>query len=237
MLSYTYNKCPFIKAKIDYIDYIKQTMYANLFCYRIESFEREWMSTCYYIKTSIDQYIYEENISFLIDSNNDVEIEDYFSHIKMKDYYCDIIHIMKFDINNQSLYRVKRTPYMNKTHFFSNAKFLSIEYKHPDMKYSIELLLSNNWFLEGNEILSPSFVLRLLEYQSKEYIFDMNYKINIIDNNICIFELLSDEYILFTKTGYIVKKIDLILEDELSFEEDTDNDSSIFSVDGNVVME
>jgi hypothetical protein len=84
----------------------------------------------------------------------------------------------------------------------SSTRFLSIEYTHPDMKTPIILSIDKGHFVNNNEVLSPVFILRLLEYQSQSYVFDMNYTLKIMDNNINMFDLTYDKYVLLTTNSY-----------------------------------
>jgi hypothetical protein len=92
----------------------------------------------------------------------------------------------------------------------SQAKFLSIEYKHPEMTNSIELQLDKSWFYAGNVLFTPTFVLRALKYQSQSFFFDMDYTICIMDNDIQIIELNFDKHILLLETGYEVVENDVV---------------------------
>lgn len=85
--------------------------------------------------------------------------------------------------------------------------FLNIEYSHPNMDENIEISLTNDYYFENNEVLSSVFILRYLEYQDKPFIYDNNYKINILDNNINSITLNSDQYILLNKNNYIINEI------------------------------
>ena len=84
----------------------------------------------------------------------------------------------------------------------SRKHFLSIEYTHPDMKESVVIELDPAIYLVGNEILSSRFVLRCLQYQSDEYIFDNGYVLNIMDSKIRMETLKAGEYILIGNTEY-----------------------------------
>ena len=86
----------------------------------------------------------------------------------------------------------------------SPAKFLSIEYKHPDMKDSIELSFDKSWFIKGNELFMPTFVLRALKYQSQPFIFDARYTITIMDSDINMIEFGNNKHIELTNNGYKV---------------------------------
>jgi hypothetical protein len=84
----------------------------------------------------------------------------------------------------------------------SYVRFLSIEYTHPDIKDQIIFTLDKSHFLNNNEILSNAFVLKLLEYQSYDYVFDNYYKLKIMDNNINTFEISSNQHILLKENSY-----------------------------------
>ena len=92
----------------------------------------------------------------------------------------------------------------------SRAKFISIEYKHPEMTNSIEIVLDRAWFYSGNEIFTPTFVMRTLKYQSQYFIFDMNYQIIIMDNDLNIIKLDYETSLLFSECGYQIVKHDRI---------------------------
>ena len=108
----------------------------------------------------------------------------------------------------------------------SNSKFVFIEYKNPEMDNSIELRLDSSWFYVGNELFTPTFVLRLLNYQSNSFFFDMNYTISIMDKDINIIEFGSDNYIILTEDSYEVVENDkaLYYEDDEEYEEDEEDD-------------
>lgn len=90
----------------------------------------------------------------------------------------------------------------------SNVRFLSIEYTHPMMANPIVLQLPQNMYIVGSQILSSVFIVRLLEYTVGEnYCFDMNYKVNILDNNIQLFSLLSHQYIELFENDYKIMEV------------------------------
>jgi hypothetical protein len=84
-------------------------------------------------------------------------------------------------------------------------KFLTIEYHHPNMRTPISIELPKEYYLENNEILFDVFILRMLVYQSKNYVFDKNYTIQIFDENFNSVKLTSQSYILLNKDNYVVK--------------------------------
>jgi hypothetical protein len=85
------------------------------------------------------------------------------------------------------------------------SPFLTVEYSHPRMQKPILIEIDKGLFLENNHILSPLFIKRYLEYQSEPYYFDLDYKITIMDKNINLVDLCSNDYIEFNKKGYTIK--------------------------------
>jgi hypothetical protein len=89
----------------------------------------------------------------------------------------------------------------------SFARFLSVEYSHPEMTGTIVIEMDKGYWLEGNQLLSAAFVKRCLEYQNKPYYFDMNYTLKIMDDNINIFEMGSDSYVMVGRDDYKILKM------------------------------
>lgn len=110
----------------------------------------------------------------------------------------------------ESIYLVRKGPFGGSIVPSSWKKvtnpFLSVEYTHPEMSEAIELKMDAGFFREGNELFTPAFVLRMLEYQSSGYYFDEDYKIRVMDSNCNIIELDSDMYVVITEKGYEWKK-------------------------------
>lgn len=89
---------------------------------------------------------------------------------------------------------------------YSDVHFLSVNYKHPEMSESISLPIGKEWCVVGNDILDYTHVLRMLNYQSSNYVFNVDYVLEIIDSNIKIFELHSYEFIRIRENCYSVEK-------------------------------
>lgn len=84
----------------------------------------------------------------------------------------------------------------------STVRFLSIEYEDPLLKEKIPLTINANMFYEENEILSSAFIKRYLEYNPTNVAYNHNYKIHIMDNDINMILLKSNDYILLHKDKY-----------------------------------
>jgi hypothetical protein len=115
----------------------------------------------------------------------------------------------------------------------SNVRLLSIEYTYSDKTIPIELELENAWFYSGNELFTSTFVLRCLEYQSLNYLFDNDYVLKIMDADCTIFTLTSSDYLLLKKDGYEVKHIQDV-DNESEEESDTEDTITIDGIIENV---
>ena len=88
----------------------------------------------------------------------------------------------------------------------TKGSFLSVEYTHPNMKNKIVMNIPKDVMIQGNIIMSPLFIKRYLEYQYEYYIFDENYKVNIMDNNVNMLSLKYTDSILLSEKSYSVIK-------------------------------
>jgi hypothetical protein len=74
-------------------------------------------------------------------------------------------------------------------------RIMSINYFHPDMNDPIELKIPKEMLLVKNQLFSPAFVRRCLEYQNYRFAFDTRYSVEIIDANVNIFTLKHNQYL------------------------------------------
>lgn len=90
----------------------------------------------------------------------------------------------------------------------SSVRFIAIEYCHPKMNYQVSICLPKGMYLAGNEILSSVFVMRWLanNMAKNSYIFDMDYVLHIMDNNIKYAEITSREYCIITDDGWLIEE-------------------------------
>jgi hypothetical protein len=97
----------------------------------------------------------------------------------------------------------------------SSVRFIYVEYSHPDMNYVIELDLPDTMYFNKNEILSSSFVMRMLEKQTTQYIFDEKYKLTLLDNSMNSCVLNMHNYITLYSDRYTIeehKNMDKIID-------------------------
>ena len=89
----------------------------------------------------------------------------------------------------------------------SSYGLMSVTYSNPKMTEQIMLDIPKEMYLVGNQLFSPAFVYRALAYQNKRFVFDLNYTIHLIDNNINQFQLNSREYLTIDEADGLVSQI------------------------------
>lgn len=129
--------------------------------------------------------------------------------------------VIKGIYQDEVVYLVNRGPFLNTKKSIEPSSwkrvappFLSVEYIHPEMNESIELKINAGFFREGNELFTPAFVLRALEYQPSLYYFDEYYKVRLMDTFCNIIELDSNMYVVITENGYECKKEEIFTLEE-----------------------
>jgi len=121
--------------------------------------------------------------------------------------YCDAVIVAKSD----SKYRVLRCDDAVEKAIFpiksSNAKFLSVEYFSEEISEPLVFQIPKNMYMANNELFSPGFVRRVLEYQNDPFVFDLGYRLKIMDSEFNQFELDRTQYILLGESSYSIENI------------------------------
>lgn len=86
----------------------------------------------------------------------------------------------------------------------SKVEFMFVEYVHPKMGNTIEIVIPEGMWQTGNILFTPTFILRLLKHQTASYYFDLDYKINIMDHEVQNIILSSDRFILLEEKEYSI---------------------------------
>jgi len=219
-----YNFHPIITNFVDNVSYLIRFFMAMMIDQRIEPMDTNWVSTSILLKRDTSRfegepYTFVEKYDMMnMNILSDNDSYDSFFINGFKDA-CDCAKSIAY--NNKSIVESLITmkledQYVHYTFYKENdendpvvlplipckTKFLTVEYTHPRMAYSIFLELDKNVFYANNEILSPLFILRNLKYQPKAFVFDMNYKIKILDENIHSFVLTSNQHVFLHKASY-----------------------------------
>lgn len=196
-------------------------IYSKIYRYRIEPDEPFWInrSTIELSYPNIHTFTYKycEKYEYMNTDCNETPIQQFYTMLRIlsTDQFIQdntVInnnHIMQLYIlkhDDVYLYRIKLTDlHLHLDHrSISKMRFLSIVYSHPKMSQSIHMEIPKNMLLCKNEILSSGFVLRYLEYQSRPFVFDMNYTLDIIDGHVNQFNMKCHQYILLSENSYKV---------------------------------
>ena len=209
---------PLLDSMFQELTYQSKSIYSFLTLQQMEPREPIWLSTCWITRTSSDTYT--ENFGYFFTRTFSNDLMDYnregFAEyaINYLETLCrteehtsridPLIVIKTITPENTPFYIVKKAtkPLTNFVYKKNLNRFISIEYHHPDMTSTIELTLGSEWFIEGNELFTPTFVLRMLKYQSQSFLYDNSYKVRIMDSECNMFELDSSCYLLLTEDGY-----------------------------------
>lgn len=229
--NYLYNNVDFVKTNVDSIMRFFYDIKKKIVKHRVELFDDTWTGLTY-----IKNGVYEEN-NYVIPKYNNLsemsqltsnfngsykfakntlskEIPEYLVLLKSPHFWLS--RICNNNINDYDISLITTPKY-----------FLSIEYSHPCMEDKINIEIDPLFYLDQNELFSSIFVLRCLEYQQLPYVFDSDYKIHIMDNEIKMFDLGSNEYIKLNKSGYTIINKDTTRD--TAYTRDDSADKSIFN--------
>lgn len=218
--NYLYNNVDFVKTNVDSIMRFCYDIKRKLVKHHLELFDDTWTGLTY-----IKNGVYEEN-NYVIPKYNNLdddpsemsqltsnfngsykfakntlskEIPEYLVLLKSPDFWLS--RICNNNINDYDISLITTPKY-----------FLSIEYSHPCMEHKINIEIDPLLYLVQNELFSSIFVLRCLEYQPLPYVFDSDYKLHIMDNEIKMFDLTSNDYIKLNKSGYSIINKDSMID-------------------------
>lgn len=214
-----YDSDPKIKNIIDSVVYFIKYAYCTAYSQKIEPMKNNWICTSILMKRNSSfiggEYNYNETYEFM---NTDNILEP------LKEMSDNITSIVESSNNTvECMITMKNgEKYINHVFFNKNEpkmetelplvpskhRFISVKYTHPNMDESVFIDIDNEYYYANNEILSPLFIKRYLEYQPLIYDFDMDYELEIMDNDINSYKLSSKQYILLADSTYTIKNIE-----------------------------
>ena len=198
-----YNTDVYVKYSIDIANYVWRFLQTIVTNNRIEPFTAEWTSISKLYRNpcnSGDPFIFHECYYIECDRERDdiYAFSDFFLHLpEVVEEPHKIQCLMMRNTQNQYLVKAikadKNGLVISKHP--SSVKFLSIEYKQPKTNTTLPLSLDPGMYMEFNELFTPTFVRRLLEYQHNRHCssFDTDYTLTLMDNNINFIELSSND--------------------------------------------
>ena len=207
------------RTTINEIAYQTQVIYSFLTNQRMESRDPIWISTCWLSSGNFSEdngHFFTRAFSndlFDLEKGNYGEyaisyIQTMSRNLVSNEKANPLIIIKTLSLENRPFYVVRQAhssplkPFIYET---SPFRAISIEYIHPKMAESIEINMSPEWFIINNELFTPTFVLRMLEYQSQSYLYDNEYKIRIMDSECNIIEFGAEQYLFITKENYEIR--------------------------------
>ena len=230
--SHLYNNYGFVKTFVDKTNYNIDTIKAVYNNVRIEPLNDNWVCISLLLKNdnklfSGNNEIYLEHYQYIKQHNSaDISQKQYYNDclnyfvntaksisscnnnvvetmitMKLKNQYYNKCFNKSFNKENSE--NEAETCYSNTE---TKVSFLSVEYTHPNMKNKVVMNIPKDVMIQGNIIMSPLFIKRYLEYQYEYYIFDENYKVNIMDNNVNMLSLKYTDSILLSEKSYSVIK-------------------------------
>lgn len=214
-----YDSDPKIKNLIDTVVYFIKYVYCSSYNQKIEPMKTNWICTSVLMKRNSylvgEEYNYNETYEY-------VNTDDILDPLKeMSDNISSIVE----STNNtlEGMITMKNgEKYINRIFFKKNEpkvetelplvpskhRFISVKYKQSNMDEPIFIDIDNEYYYAYNEVLSPLFIKRYLEYQPMIYDFDMDYQLEVMDNDINTFVLTSKQYILLAESTYTIKNIE-----------------------------
>ena len=214
-----YNSDPKIKTLIVNVVYLIKYAYCSTYGQRIEPMNDKWICISVLLKRNAsfigEEFNYNETYEF-------VNTDDILDPLKeMSDNISSIVESTNNTLEGMITMKIGEK-YINRIFFNKNEpkmetemplvpskhRLISVKYKHPNMDESIFIDIDKEYYYTNNEILSPLFIKRYLEYQHLIYDFDMNYELEIMDNDINTYVINSKQYILLADNTYTIKNIE-----------------------------
>ena len=210
-----YETNPKIKKMVDLTVYFFRYVYSAICNQKIEPMKTNWICTSVLMKRNInlvgeelyfnDTYEYMNTNEFmdpLNESCGDISsivastdnILEGMVTMKMGDQYINRIFFNKNEAKVET-----ELPLVPSKH-----RFISVKYSHPNMDEPIFIDIDTQYYYAYNELFSPVFVKRYLEYQPLEYEFDMNYELEIMDNDLNMITMDSTQKMVLNDSGYVV---------------------------------
>ena len=222
--NYLYNNFDVVKNTVDTSSYKYERIKALYNAHRIEPFDKNWVCISVLLKNDENLFtgnkqIYLENYQHIKPhTTTDVSKKEYYNNClsyfgkmatsiaKSDNNVIETMITMRLDdgITNNSFNKNTDEPTYSNTR--SKASFLTIEYTHPKMETRITMNLDKDLYFTNNVILSSLFIKRYLDYQPEDFIFDENYTINLMDNNINMITLTYPQSIMLSEDSYRIIK-------------------------------
>lgn len=219
-----YIEYPLVEENMNKFGYFISYIKSICFHYRIEPIEENWITTTMLTEKSDSDTIkfkyYESYIKLIPSLLYNYRIVsrqyqescsvslDYLNSTQESNYIQEMLTVLKYEnqyiTHSCSPTRPTEVKHLRLPLEYSKISFLSIEYSHPSMVDKVVIELDNKYYVSNNCLFTPLFTKRLLEYNSSPYVFDMNYTLDFMDDELNVFSLTSGQYIQLNENGYII---------------------------------
>ena len=205
-----YNQHKMIKWTIDSI-YKIQSYFIH---YKIEPFQNIWCNEMFISQTPKshkyilnEKYIFYDSYLTTQDKLDDPTVTRIVSRQIAKNsiYVKSFIYFKNNDyiiLRNNKMNMIESTNNIAYRYIPTSYRFISVEYIYKNC--CVTLNLPKSIYIVDNILMTPEFILRCLTYQKEPFVFDYDYTLKIVDHNINIIELKSNQYILLEKNTYKV---------------------------------
>lgn len=232
---YAYTHFPIVRVTVDHVVYYGTCFVGLIEGYKVEPIHHNWISTHILIRNNHvfknNEYIHIENYQMMTNElspdcsyNSKVENGVMYFYTILQSLISSLMHVVDAIVvmkdGNRYIVRSILNKHDTFQHKASKPVFLSISYKHPRMENQIAIEFSESMYQVGNVVLTPMFVKRYLEYQSSSYIFDEEYTLDIIDNDMNMLTMNSKQYGVLCEDGWNI--IDISKESVSLIDEPTE---------------
>jgi len=194
---WTYDEFENVKYCVDNMNWLKSKVNDFTSVARKEPEAEYWVQSCKLLCETNTPSRYYENYQILTENEN---ISDTFNSVMQSISTTS-------DCTNGLILMKQHNKYMVRTcdvdtnsivgndYQLSSFKPMSISYIHSQMDEPVSITLPTNMWCVDNQLFSPIFVRRCLEYIEDSFIFDGKYTIQIIDSSVNIYTIHPYEYI------------------------------------------
>jgi hypothetical protein len=221
--NYVYTYHPIITCTIDISVYSYKWLYAMHYNENIEPYHNYWVSTNYLMQHSFQHdapVTNMDNYNYVYDNNTKSYPYTFIHNINT---CCNLLTNTSFNslYKENLLYAKYNNIYISRVHhkcglinhFKSITEFnipssvclLSVTLKVNDK--TINMDVDKNHMYVNNELFSRGFVTRYIKYNNIDINYNDDYIIHIMDMDINMVELKSNQYLVINKSDYVVKTI------------------------------
>ena len=208
--SYYYDKNSYFRNGVNSIYYIKEYITKKLFDIATLPEENSWNNFITIVEKN-NEYKYIESYEILdnivLNENQYIDniqkINEFLNDAQNKNYSCIL---SKY---NNTYYVRNSSIVLKNEEYFKNSTvtIISAVYSHPKMNEKIDLEISNEMLFCHNQLFNAAFVYHCLKYKNnKLFIFDKDYKIEIMDSNVELITIKYNEYLDVQFDKLIVKE-------------------------------